>query len=90
MRLGLSLGVLTGLQLAAAFRDLPANTVAILPVASIEQHGPHLPVAVDTVIGNGVTVGCNAVIHACEVRDGCIVDHDARVQPLREERSVGG
>jgi creatinine amidohydrolase len=37
-----------------AFRDLPANTVAILPVASIEQHGPHLPVAVDTTIGNGV------------------------------------
>ena len=37
-----------------AFRDLPANTVAVLPVASIEQHGPHLPVAVDTLIGNGV------------------------------------
>ena len=37
-----------------AFRSLPANTVAILPVASIEQHGPHLPVAVDTTIGNGV------------------------------------
>ena len=28
-------------------------------------------------IGNGVTVGCNAVIHACEVRDGCIVEDDA-------------
>lgn len=37
-----------------AFRTLPANTVAVLPVASIEQHGPHLPVAVDTTIGNGV------------------------------------
>jgi len=24
-----------------------------------------------------VTVGCNAVIHACEVRDGCIVEDDA-------------
>ena len=29
-----------------AFRDLPPNTVAVLPVASIEQHGPHLPVSV--------------------------------------------
>jgi creatinine amidohydrolase len=37
-----------------AFRTLPANTVAVLPVASIEQHGPHLPVAVDTTINQGV------------------------------------
>ncbi len=37
-----------------AFRDLPANTVAVLPVASIEQHGPHLPVSVDTTINQGV------------------------------------
>jgi len=31
----------------------PEHTVAILPVAAIEQHGPHLPVAVDTVICQG-------------------------------------
>ncbi|PZW46635.1 creatinine amidohydrolase [Humitalea rosea] len=37
-----------------AFRDLPAETVAIIPVASIEQHGPHLPVSVDTTINEGV------------------------------------
>ncbi len=35
------------------FRDLPKDTVAILPVAAIEQHGPHLTVAVDTVINEG-------------------------------------
>ena len=37
-------------------RDLPGkeNIVVLLPVAAIEQHGPHLPVAVDSVIACGV------------------------------------
>lgn len=47
-----------------AFRSLPANTVAVLPVASIEQHGPHLPVAVDTTIGNGVIARTLTVLPA--------------------------
>ncbi len=37
-----------------AFRTLPADTVAVLPVAAMEQHGPHLPVSVDTVINQGI------------------------------------
>ncbi len=32
----------------------PAATVAILPVAAVEQHGPHLPVGVDDFINEGV------------------------------------
>ena len=31
-----------------------ANTVIVLPTGSIEQHGPHLPCSVDTVICSGV------------------------------------
>ena len=33
---------------------LPSDTVAILPVASIEQHGPHLPVSVDSTLNEGI------------------------------------
>ena len=32
-----------------AARDL-SNTIAVLPVGAIEQHGPHLPVSVDAAI----------------------------------------
>ncbi len=31
-----------------------AHTVAVLPVAATEQHGPHLPLSVDTVLVEGV------------------------------------
>ncbi len=31
-----------------------ARTIAVLPVAAIEQHGPHLPLAVDACINQGV------------------------------------
>jgi creatinine amidohydrolase len=30
------------------------NTVAILPIAAVEQHGPHLPVSVDTDLAEGL------------------------------------
>jgi len=36
------------------FAVLPPDTVAVLPLAATEQHGPHLPLAVDTRINAGV------------------------------------
>ena len=40
---------------ANEFADIdPARTIAILPTAAIEQHGPHLPVGVDALINEGM------------------------------------
>ena len=41
---------------SAEIRDLPHKpaTVVLQPIAAIEQHGPHLPIAVDTTIVCGV------------------------------------
>ena len=39
---------------AAEFDKIdPMRTIAILPTAAIEQHGPHLPVGVDTFLNRG-------------------------------------
>lgn len=32
----------------------PMRTIAVLPTAAIEQHGPHLPVGTDTIINQGM------------------------------------
>lgn len=37
------------------FQNLDPRTVAVLPVAAVEQHGPHLPVFVDSCVMQGVT-----------------------------------
>jgi creatinine amidohydrolase len=40
---------------ASEFAALPGETVALLPVAAIEQHGPHLPTCVDACINESLT-----------------------------------
>lgn len=44
-------------------RDM-SGVVAILPVAAVEQHGPHLPVSVDARIGAGVLAAALARLDA--------------------------
>ncbi len=39
---------------AAQVMALSRDTIVVLPLASIEQHGPHLPVGTDSFIGQGI------------------------------------
>jgi creatinine amidohydrolase len=52
----------------------PAQVIAILPTAAIEQHGPHLPVGVDAMIAEGM-LG--------EFRRQCPEDLDVRILPVQ-------
>ncbi len=36
------------------------RAIAVLPVAAIEQHGPHLPLGTDTIIAEGYLAGVRA------------------------------
>jgi len=46
----------------AEFSRIPHDTVAVLPVAAIEQHGPHLPVYVDACLNEGVVAAAIPMI----------------------------
>ena len=38
------------------------TTIAILPVASTEQHGPHLPISTDVTIANGMIAEVRTIL----------------------------
>jgi creatinine amidohydrolase len=52
----------------------PEKVIAILPTAAIEQHGPHLPVGVDTMIAEGMLA---------TLRARCPEDLDIRILPVQ-------
>ena len=45
-----------------AFEGDTSKWIAVLPVAAIEQHGPHLPVGVDALIGEGMVARSAAAL----------------------------
>ncbi|MDX8347536.1 creatininase family protein [Cognatiyoonia sp. IB215446] len=58
---------------ATDLRIDPDKTIAILPTAAVEQHGPHLPVGVDTMINQGL---CDLLAERCPP------DLDIRLLPV--------
>lgn len=52
----------------------PDRTIAVLPTAAIEQHGPHLPVGTDTLIAEGML---------CAARAACPDDLDLVILPVQ-------
>ncbi len=52
----------------------PMATIALLPTAAIEQHGPHLPVGTDTLIAQGMLD---------RLRASCPDDLDVRILPVQ-------
>ncbi len=42
----------------------PARTVAVLPLGATEQHGPHLPLGVDTVLADGLVAAALPLLPA--------------------------
>ena len=47
------------------------RTVAFLPVAAVEQHGPHLPLATDALINEGIVDGM--LMQLAEEDDLCVL-----------------
>jgi len=43
-------------------QEFTADRIAVLPVAAVEQHGPHLPVGVDTYIAEAYLARVRALL----------------------------
>lgn len=65
----------------------PARTVAVLPLGATEQHGPHLPLNVDTVLVDGVV---DAALSQLDPHDPVLILPTQSVGLSTEHMAFGG
>jgi creatinine amidohydrolase len=65
----------------------PERVIALLPVAAIEQHGPHLPLATDALINDGIV---RAALERLPPRPVCLVLPALSVGASLEHQSFEG
>ena len=58
----------------------PMTTIAILPTAAVEQHGPHLPVGVDMMIADGMVAQLRSI-----TREGHVLTRETIAVPMRNK-----
>ena len=64
----------------------PERTIAILPIAAVEQHGPHLPVGVDSILNRG----CLDLLIERAPADLDLRIRDRILQPVEETECTEG
>lgn len=63
-------------QSRTGFAPLPENAIAVLPLGATEQHGPHLPFCVDTVLTEQVLARVGTTAHALQLPTLAITKSD--------------
>ena len=56
------------------------RTIAVLPVAAVEQHGPHLPLGTDALINDGVLRRCMQQVRS-DLSHAGVAGDERRRQP---------
>lgn len=62
----------------------PASRIVLIPVGSLEQHGPHLPLDTDTRIATALAE------HACELRDDLVLGPAVAIGASGEHAGFSG
>ncbi|CRK56116.1 Creatinine amidohydrolase [Alloactinosynnema sp. L-07] len=80
---------MTGQIADATWPELAQVDLVLVPVGSIEQHGPHLPLDTDTAIATGVARGVAAALEGAWVAPAVVYGSSGEHQAFPGTSSVG-